>query len=57
MQLDFQDQGGNAVTSLQFTTGQMVAPLPVGSSDYYQVVVTNLGTVPANYRLPFQLSL
>ena len=56
-QLDFQNQSGNPVTSLLVGAGQLVAAIPCGSSDYYQVVITNKGLITASYRLPFQLSL
>ena len=54
VQLDFLDEAGALINSLEFTNGGMVAPASL--EDAHSITVTNDGASTATYRLPFQIS-
>lgn len=56
VQIDFQDNSGTTIYSLNFATGGVISPIPI-ADDVYQVVLTNNTGADAGFRLVFQLSL
>lgn len=54
VQLDFLDNTGAIIDSLQFGNGAMITPAPL--EDAYSINITNQGMATVNYRPCFQLS-